>query len=118
MINSVTLLGRLTAAPELKQTGSGKSVTSFSIAVDKYRKEDGADFFTIVCWGGTAEFVCRYFQKGDPIAVQGRLENRSWQAGSEKRTVTEIIAGEVSFCGSKRTESKAEEDDGIAVLPY
>ncbi len=119
MINTVTLLGRLTERPEIKQTGSGKSVTSFRIAVDKFRKEDGADFFTVVCWGGTAEFVSKYFDKGDPIAVQGRLENRSWQAGGgEKRTVTEIIANEVSFCGGKRTEPKADEDDDDEVLPY
>ena len=79
MLNRVILMGRITADPELKTTNTGVSVTSFSIAVDrnyvKQGEERKADFFNIVCWRSTAEFVCRYFGKGSLIAVEGQLQN-------------------------------------------
>ena len=80
MLNSIILMGRLTADPELRTTGTGTAVTTFSVAVDRdYQKSGEAkqtDFFNIVAWRGTAEFVARNFQKGKLIAVKGSLQSR------------------------------------------
>lgn len=102
MINTVTIMGRLVRDPELRRTQSGKGVANFTVAVDKMKKEDGADFISCVAWDSTAEFVNTYFKKGSMIALTGRLSTRSYddKAGN-KRTLTEIIAINVSFCGSK-----------------
>ena len=102
MLNSVTLMGRLTRNPELKQTGSGTSVCSFSIAVDNgYGDNKKTDFINCVAWKGTAEFVSKYFTKGQMIVLSGRLSTRSWDDNGTTRYVTEVIAREVEFCGSK-----------------
>ena len=81
-MNVVCLLGRLTATPEQKTTQNGVSVTSFSVAVDRAYQPKGAerqtDFINCVAWRGTAEFICRYFQKGQRIALQGSLQSRSY----------------------------------------
>ncbi len=107
MLNRVILMGRLTSDPELKTTPSGVSVTSFSIAVDRNYVKSGeerkADFFNIVCWRNTAEFVCRYFGKGSLIAVEGQLQSRSYQAkDGTNRYVVEVVADNVSFTGERR----------------
>lgn len=104
--NKVILMGRLTAAPELKQTGSGVAVTNFTIAVDrKYNRgeEKQADFPTIIAWRNTAEFICKYFTKGSAILIEGELQTRSWtdQQGN-KRYATEVVADEAHFCETKR----------------
>lgn len=111
--NKVILIGNLTQDPELRQTPSGVSTCSFSIAVNrKMAKNNECDFFTIVTWRQTAEFVSRYFKKGKPILVCGQLQNRSWtdQQGN-KRYATEVVADEVSFVGNSEgsTEAKAPE---------
>lgn len=100
-------MGRLVSDPELKTTASGASVTSFSIAVErsyvKQGEERKADFFTIVCWRNTAEFVCRYFGKGSLIAVEGQLQSRTYETKEgTKRSVVEVIADNVSFTGERR----------------
>ena len=110
MLNCVTLIGRLVADPELKTTTSGKSVATFRIAVDRSYTKPGeqrqADFITIVCWEGTANFVSRYFSKGSMIAIQGRIQTRSYEDSSgNKRTAFEVVADEVSFCGGKNETS-------------
>ena len=107
MYNRVILMGRLTKDPELKQTQSGLAMCSFTIAVDrKYAKQDAdvkADFFYITSWNKTAEFVAKYFAKGTPILVEGRLQNDEYKDkdGTNHRK-TAIIADSVSFTGSKR----------------
>lgn len=106
MLNSVILMGRLVADPELRTTTTGKSVATFRIAVDRgYSKnaaERTADFITIVAWEQTANFVCRYFAKGSMIAVQGSIQTRNYEDKTgAKRTAVEVVAREVSFCGSK-----------------
>lgn len=106
MLNCVTLMGRLVADPELRTTTTGRSVATFRIAVDRSFVRQGeqrqADFITIVAWESTANFVCRYFQKGSMIAVQGRIQTRSYEDNNgNKRTAFEVVANEVSFCGSK-----------------
>ena len=105
-LNKVILMGRLTAAPELKQTPNGASVCNFSLAVDrKYSRDEEkqTDFINIVAWRQTAEFISKYFGKGSMILVCGELQTRSWtdQQGN-KRYATEVVASEVSFCGEKK----------------
>ena len=101
--NKVILIGNMTADPELKQTTSGISVCSFSIAVNRrYAKADqgqqSVDFINIVTWRERAEFVSRYFKKGNPILICGQLQTRRWNdAQGQTRTATEVVADEVSF---------------------
>lgn len=110
--NKVILLGRLTADPELKQTQSGTSVTSFTVAVDrKYTagEEKQADFITVIAWRQTAEFVCRHFKKGSAILIEGELQTRSWtDKQGAKRYATEVVASEVSFCEAKRDHEASD----------
>ena len=104
MLNKAILNGRLTKAPELKQTQNGKSVCGFTIAVDRNRDREKTDFIPIVAWGKTAEFVNQWFGKGDLITIVGRIEVRNYEdKNGNKRTATEIIAEEVLFGGSKST---------------
>ena len=101
--NKCIIQGNISNDLELKQTQNGTSVCSFNVAVNRFSKEPDAkkvDFFTIVAWQAKAEFVSRYFKKGSPILVCGRLENRDWtDKQGNKRISTEIIAEEVTFCG-------------------
>ncbi len=113
-MNSVVLIGRLTADPELKHTQNGNAVTGFSIAVDRpYQKageERQADFIDIVAWRGTAEFICKYFKKGRKIAVQGAIQNRSYtDKDGNKRKAFEVLAEKVEFADSKQ-EKKGSAD--------
>lgn len=106
MLNVVAIMGRLVADPELKTTQQGTSVCSFRIACDRNFARHGeqrqADFIDIVSWRQQAEFVCKYFQKGSMISVQGRLETRQYQdKNGNNRTATEVLAAEVGFCGPK-----------------
>lgn len=110
MLNRVILMGRLVSDPELKTTGTGISVTSFRIAVErsyvKQGEERKADFIDVVCWRNTAEFVCRYFGKGSLIAVEGQLQSRTYQAkDGSTRYVVEVVADNVSFTGERRDNS-------------
>ena len=120
--NKVILVGRLTADPELKQTQGGNLVTSFSIAVNRKVGKDAekkADFFNIVAWRNTAEFICRHFAKGRAIIVCGRLENRSWTDDQNvKHMVTEIVAEEVDFADSKTDGSVASAPASAATKSY
>lgn len=106
MLNCVTLMGRLVADPELRTTTTGRSVCTFRIAVDRSYAKQGeqrqADFITIVAWENTANFVSRYFSKGSMIALQGSIQTRNYEDNNgNKRTAFEVVAREVSFCGSK-----------------
>ncbi len=106
-MNVVCLLGRLTATPELKTTQSGVSVTSFSVAVDRTYQPKGAeqrqaDFINCVAWRNTAEFVCRYFQKGQRIALQGSLQSRQYtDKNGNSRTAFEVVVDNAFFAESK-----------------
>ena len=104
--NKVILMGRLTANPELKQTPSGASVTTFNLAVDR-RFSNGenkqCDFITVVAWKQSAEFICRYFKKGQAMLVCGELQTRSWKdSNGNNRYATEVVASEVNFCEAKK----------------
>lgn len=122
MLNRIVLMGRLTAVPELKTTNTGKSVTSFRIAVDRNYVKTGedrkADFFNIVCWNNTAEFVCRYFTKGSLIALEGKLQSRTYQTNDgSNRYVTEIVADTVSFTGERRDKNNSTNNYPAPPLP-
>ena len=103
--NKVILVGNLTADVELKQTPNGLSTCSFSLAVNrKMAKNNECDFITIVVWRQTAEFVCKYFKKGNPILVCGSIQTRNWKDNKgNNRTAVEVVADEVSFVGHKES---------------
>lgn len=111
MLNKAILMGRLTADPILKFTPSNVAVCSFSIAVDRRYTKQGeqkqADFINIVTWRSTAEFVSRYFVKGQMINVSGSLQTRTWDdTQGVKHYVTEVLADEVNFCGDNKKNSQ------------
>ena len=113
MLNHVTMMGRLCADPELRSTQSGISVTSFRIACDRnYADQEGevqTDFYDVTAWRGTAEIVCEYFSKGRMIAIDGRLETRSWEdRDGNNRVSVCIVAESVYFADSKRSEDAEE----------
>lgn len=121
MLNTAILMGRLVKDPEMRSTQSGTPVCSFTLAVNRRGKDDGTDFLDIVAWSKTAEFVSKYFQKGQLVAVKGRIQTRTWEdQNNNKRKSTEIVAEEVHFAESKRN-SEAPADDpmmgGFAPLP-
>lgn len=106
MLNKVVLIGRLTRDPETRVLTSGSSVSTFTLAVDRTFKsrdgERGTDFIPIVAWGKTAELCDKYLSKGRQTAVAGRIQTRSYDANDgSKRYVTEVVAEEVTFLGSK-----------------
>lgn len=98
-INQVILMGRLTRDPEVRTTGSGKSVTSFSLAVDRGGQDDQVDFFDVTAWEKTGELVAQYLSKGRRCLVQGRLRQDSWddKDTGKKRTRVEVVAFDVTF---------------------
>lgn len=104
-MNKVILMGRLTADPELRQTPQGTAVARFTIAVDRRFKRDGgqqADFISCTAWQQTAENICRFFNKGRMIAVEGRIQTRSWDGQDGKRQyATDVIVENFYFTGSK-----------------
>ena len=106
-LNKAVIAGRLTADPELKQTPSGLSVTSFSIAVDRKTAKDAekkTDFITIVAWRQTADFIARFFSKGSAICIVGSIQTRSWKdQNGNNRYATEVVADEAYFVESKGT---------------
>ena len=110
-LNKVILIGNLTKDPELKQTPSGVSVTSFSIGVSrKYSGSDGnreTDFINIVAWRSTAEFIAKYFRKGSGISIVGSLQVRSYDSNGQKRYVTEVVAEEAG-CIDKKESTGSE----------
>ena len=107
MINTWTIMGRLTRDPELKTAGE-QYVCRFNVAVDDRYKRDKTHFFEVVAWRNTAEFVSNHFRKGDMIAVTGSGSQDNWEApDGTKKTKTYLLADNVSFCGSKRETAEA-----------
>ena len=109
MLNHITIMGRLTRDPELRRTGSGIAVASFTVAVDRdFGGRDGGeketDFIDCVAWRQTGEFVSKYFTKGSMIVVSGRLQIRSWtDKDGNKRRTAEVVADSVYFGESRRS---------------
>lgn len=104
-LNKVILGGRLTADPELKQTTSGISVCSFSLAVNRKFQKEGeqqTDFISCVAWRNTAEFISKYFKKGSSLCIVGSIQTRTWtDQNNQKRYATEVIVDEAMFVDSK-----------------
>ncbi|HCA28879.1 MAG TPA: single-stranded DNA-binding protein [Ruminococcaceae bacterium] len=110
MLNCVALMGRLAADPELKETQSGTSVVSFRVACDrsycKAGQERQTDWINCVAWRSTAEFICKYFRRGQLIALQGSLQTRSYtDKDGNKRKAFEVVADHVHFAESKKDSS-------------
>ena len=133
MLNKIFVMGRLTKNPELRRTGSGTPVASFTLAVDRDFKSQGGeketDFIDIVAWRSTAEFVSKFFSKGRMAVVEGRLQIRDWTVkDGNKRKNAEIVADNVYFGDSKRDDQQgkpvaqqpefAEIDDDDETLPF
>lgn len=111
MLNKAILVGRLTADPELRQTPSGVSVTSFSIAINRPYSGKTADrqtdFIDIVAWRNTAEFICRYFRKGNAIGIDGSIQTRTYtDKNGNNRKAVEVLASNVSFVESKSASAQ------------
>ena len=108
MLNFITIMGRLTAAPELKNTSSGVPVCSVCVAVERDYAQGGekqTDFINCILWRQTAEFVSRYFSKGQMIIIQGSLESRHYETSAgDKRVAWEINAARAYFGETKRNE--------------
>ena len=109
MLNTAAIVGRLGKDPELRTTQSGKSVTSFSLAVQRPRKNQSgeyeSDWLDVQAWGTTAEFICKYFQQGQMMAVSGRIQVRTYKdRDGNNRKAVEIVAQDVSFCESRKKE--------------
>ena len=112
MLNHIVIMGRLTRDPELRRTGTGKAVASFSLAVDRDWKPEGGeretDFIDCVAWGSSGEFVAKYFGKGSMAVVSGRLQIRTWtDKDGNKRRSAEINAESVYFGESKKSANEA-----------
>ena len=110
MLNHITIMGRMTKSPEMRRTGNGVAVTSFTIAVDRdYNPKDGGekevDFIDCNAWRGTGEFVSKHFSKGSMIIVSGRLQIRNWtDKDGNKRRTAEVVADSVYFGDSKKSD--------------
>src|SRR5947208_1843232 len=106
-LNQVTLMGNLTRDPELRQTPTGQSVTSFSLALNRNYKDssgewqEATDYIDVVCWGPLAERVAQYLSKGRRCLVQGRLQSRSWEQEGQKRNKVEVLASDVTFLDNR-----------------
>lgn len=118
-MNKVILKGRLTANPELKTTTSGIYVTDFSIAVNRRFNKEQTDFINCQAWRQTAEFISKYFTKGQEILIIGELHIEKWEKDGETRSAPRIVVDEAEFCGSK-AENKATTEtanETIVLIP-
>ena len=115
-MNNVILKGRLVADPELRQTASGIFVVSFTIAIDKYTGKDGeksADFIGCNAWRGTAEFISKYFTKGQEILIRGQIHNKNWESNGVKHFSYEVTAENAEFCGSKAGNAQSQQNNSV-----
>lgn len=117
MLNTVAVVGRLTADPELRTTATGTSVTTFTLAVNRDYVKKGeqrqADFLDCVAWTNTAELICRYMKKGSQMAVAGSIQTRSFEdREGKKRKVTEILVNSVTFL----TPYEAKKEDDVPLV--
>ena len=122
MINMVALMGRMTYEPELRSTLNGLSVIRFQVACDRTYQKDSqnrqADFIDCVAWRQTAEFISRYFHKGSMIAVEGSIQTSNYtDKDGNKRKQIEVVANNVSFCGSKQ-QSNSNPNLNVAPPTY
>lgn len=111
MLNLVVIMGRLTSQPELKTTQNGVSVSPFTVAVNRQYGEQQTDFIPCVAWRNTAEFITKYFGKGQSIVIQGSLQQRDFEdKQGNKRTAYEVVVSTADFCGKKENPLKQEQN--------
>lgn len=121
-MNCVILMGRLCRDPELRTTQNNKTITRFSLAVDrKYKTEGGesADFLNCIAFGKTAEFIDKYFKKGSKMCLEGRIQTGSYEKDGVKHYTTDIIVESVEFAESKRASNQSNEtktEDGFTLM--
>ena len=123
MLNKAILMGRLTADPELRRTQNNTAVTSFTLAVNRRPSRSGeqaqTDFIDIVAWNYTAEFVSKWFSKGQQVAVVGRIQTRTWEdKQGQKRKTVEVVADEVHFAEPKRDNGYQSGREMPAAMPF
>lgn len=118
MLNHINLMGRLTKDVELRRTGSGVAVASFTIAVDRdFSKDKETDFIDIVAWKNTAEFANNYLSKGRMVVISGRLQIRSWtDKDGNKRKTAEVVADNIYFADSKKDSSPSAPSGNYPVM--
>ena len=118
-MNSVCLVGRLTRDPEIKYTESGKTIARFGIAVDRRKKDSGADFINIVAFDKTGEFIEKYFRKGQRIGITGRIQTGSYEGKDSKKVYTfDVVADNVEFVESKGASAPTPANaDGFIAVP-
>lgn len=122
MTNVVVLDGRLTATPELKTTGSGTSVTTVTMAVERrFKSKDGekiTDFINCVAWRNTAEFITHYFKKGDPIAITGEIQTRKYKdKQGNNRVAVEVVITDARFVPSSKTDNGNNDESNYSAPP-
>lgn len=120
-MNKVALVGNLTRDPESRQTQNGISTCSFTVACQRHFKNaEGkydADFIPCVAWRQTADFICKYFQKGNKIGVTGSIQTRSYEKDGQKRYVTEVVVDEAEFVTSAAERGESQQPGSPAALP-
>lgn len=117
-MNNVTLIGRLTKDPDLKTTQSGLSVCRFTVAVDRpYSKEKQTDFINCLAWRQTADFICKYFAKGQRIALIGSIQTGSYEKDGSKVYTTEVNVSNVEFCESKKQNKTEQTNEATEEMP-
>lgn len=112
-VNKFLLTGRLVERPELRQTADGMSVTTIRVAVDRAGEEKHADFFSVVAWKGTAEWICRNFNKGQWIELECRLKNRTYEKDGKKAYTNDIVCESASFVGNRAGAERKEAAGGV-----
>ena len=115
-MNRTILQGRLVADPEMRMTQNGVAVANATLAVDRNYKDDSGekqvDFFNLTAWRGTAEFLCKYFGKGEMVLVEGTLQNSNYtDKDGNKRVSTQVVVQSAFFCGSSRKSGERRESD-------
>ena len=115
-MNKVICIGRLCADPELRETPNGVFVCSFRIAVDRPGREKGTDFLSVAAWRERAQFVSKYFHKGDPIGVEGSLQSRTYEDRTgARRTAVEIAAERLFFLPGSRAKAGDDEEPQVSL---
>jgi single-strand DNA-binding protein len=122
-LNQVTLMGNLTRDPELRQTPTGQSVCSFSLALNRSYKDasgewkEATDYVDVVAWANLGERVAQYVTKGRRVLIQGRLQSRSWEQDGAKRSKVEILANDVTFLDARGSDSEGPSESTPASKP-
>lgn len=111
-MNTVALIGRLGADPQLRYTSNGKAVSNFPLAVTRPFNKDETDWFDVVAWGKTAELVANHLTKGRQVGVSGRLQQDRWEHEGQKRSKVVVVADNITFVGSKDDGGSSGGDSG------